>query len=264
MYSLCVQIAPVIKMHENPSLSPTVTFFQLALLLWALSTVQLDGKSEISYSHTTALTPSTSTCTVNTYSITHVMKLHKHTPISKCATSFRNISSYILLIVVATSADIELNPGPQHIKHPCGICGKAVTWKQKGIRCDKSECEQWYHIKYQNMRSTIYEQMNSSSWAWECLKCAVPNFSTTLFDLHDISRDNSFSNLNNTSDDSSDILSPGIPLALSSPQKKSSVKHTKIKPLRVISVNCQSISNKKEYFEQLLKQHSLWNQILAS
>ena len=26
--------------------------------------------------------------------------------------------------------------------------GKAVLWRQNGIQCDNSECEQWYHIKY--------------------------------------------------------------------------------------------------------------------
>ena len=26
--------------------------------------------------------------------------------------------------------------------------GKAVSWRQNGIRCDNSECEQRYHIKY--------------------------------------------------------------------------------------------------------------------
>ena len=127
--------------------------------------------------------------------------------------------------MVATSADIELNPGPRQIKYPCGTCGKAVTWKQKGIRCDNSECEQWYHIAYQNMQSTIYECIDSSNCAWECLKCAAPNFSSSLFDLHDVSTHNSFlafSNLENSSEiaENSEILSPGVPLASSSPHKK--------------------------------------------
>ena len=25
---------------------------------------------------------------------------------------------------------------------------KAVSWRQNGIRCDNSECEQWYPINY--------------------------------------------------------------------------------------------------------------------
>ena len=48
------------------------------------------------------------------------------------------------------------------------------------------------------------------------------------------------------------MLSPGVPIASSSPRKKSQVKNAKIKPLRILNVNCQSISNKRKEFEQLL------------
>ena len=154
--------------------------------------------------------------------------------------------------MIATSADIELNPGPRQIKYPCGTCGKAVTWRQEGIRCDNSDCAQWYHIDCQNMRSTIYEHMDASKCSWECLKCAMPNFSYSLFDLHDISTHNSFSTFENSKDESTDILSPGPPLASSSPHKKSAVKTRKQKPLRIININCQSIGNKHGQFEHLL------------
>ena len=237
-------------MRGNPPLSLTVTFSQITLLLWVTCTVNSGYKPDALYSHTSAITPNLST--VNTYSVTQTLNLHKYTPANKYAKSFRNISSYLLPIVVATSADIELNPGPRQIKYPCGTCGKAVTWKQKGIRCGNSDCGQWYHINCQNMRSTIYEHMDSSKCTWECLKCALPNYSSSLFDLHDVSTQNSFSTLNDSNDDSTDMLSPGLPIASSSPRKKSQVKNAKIKPLRILNVNCQSISNKREEFEQLL------------
>ena len=174
-------------------------------------------------------------------------------PSSKYLSAVKNISSYILLIIIATLSDIELNPGPPQIKYPCGTCGKAVTWRQKGIRCDNPDCEKWYHIACQNMRPTIYEHMNSSNCVWECLQCALPNYSSSLFDLHSISTSNSFSNLDSSTEDSQEVLSPGLPLASSSPHKKQPTKKpTIMKPLRIINVNCQSLSNKKEDFERLL------------
>ena len=130
-------------MRENPPLSLTVTFCQLVLLLWVTFVVNSGDKAGVRYSHTSAITPNI--FTANTYSVTQTLNLHKYTPTNKNAKSVRNVSSYLHLIVVATSADIELNPGPQQIKYPCGTCGKAVTWKQKGIRCDNSDCGQWYH-----------------------------------------------------------------------------------------------------------------------
>ena len=107
----------------------------------------------------------------------------------------KDVTSYIILLVIATSSDIEANRSPRQPKFTCGTCGKAVTWKQKGIRCDNSECQQWYHTDCQNMRSTTYECLNSSNCVWECLQCAMPNFSTTLFHLYSISSDNVLSHV---------------------------------------------------------------------
>ena len=144
---------------------------------------------------------------------------------------------------------------PTQVHANLETCGKAVTWKQKGIRCDNSECQQWYHTDCQNMRSTIYECMNSSNCVWECFQCAMPNFSTTLFDLHSISSDNSFSKLSESCDntDCSGCSSPGPPLASSSPTKSChTATKCKQKPLRLLNVNCQSIVNKKEEIDHLL------------
>ena len=48
------------------------------------------------------------------------------------------------------------------------------------------------------------------------------------------------------------MLSPGLPIASSSPRKKPAMKNAKIKPLRILNINCQSVSNKREEFEHLL------------
>ena len=81
--------------------------------------------------------------------------------------------------------DTEPNPGPlprdssDSTICPCGYCKEPVTWAEKGVCCDS--CEVWYHHTCQNLRSTIYEHMDTSSCSWHCLTCGMPNFGTTLF-----------------------------------------------------------------------------------
>ena len=181
-----------------------------------------------------------------------VLLTHKYPLSTKYFSSIKNFS-YILLIVIATSCDIELNPGSCNVKYPCGTCVKPVTWQQKGIRCDNSDCEQWYHIDCRNMHPNIYDNINSSGCIWECYKCALPNFSSSLFDLHSVSTSTSYSILDSTTEDSQEILSPGLPLASSSPNKRiPKYKPKASKPLRILNVNCQSIVNKTADFEWLL------------
>ena len=105
------------------------------------------------------------------------------------------------------------------------------------------------------MRSTICECTNSSNCMWECLQCAMPNFSITIYDLHSISSDNNFSKLSESCDntDCSGCSSPGLLLALSSATKSChTASKYKQKPLRLLNVNCQSIVNKREELDHLL------------
>ena len=53
----------------------------------------------------------------------------------------------------------------------------------RGICCNA--CNIWYHINCQSMSSTMYSILNKSSGkkiVWECMKCGMSNFSTSLFD----------------------------------------------------------------------------------
>ena len=50
----------------------------------------------------------------------------------------KNISCiyYLIPILIATSNDIQLNPGPNSTTYNCGTCDLPVTWKGKAIMCD--------------------------------------------------------------------------------------------------------------------------------
>ena len=98
---------------------------------------------------------------------------------------------YIFVILCGNSWDIESNPCPNSLNStshfPCGVCDADVGLEDCGICCDT--CNIWYHIDCQGMSSTMYSILNKSSGkntVWECLKCGMPNFSTTLFDTTDL------------------------------------------------------------------------------
>lgn len=127
----------------------------------------------------------------------------------------RPVSKYICVILLANAFDTEKNPGPRSPKWPCGTCNKAVTWKHKAICCDS--CETWLHIKCQHIQTNVFRFMDASNVSWGCLQCGMPNFSTVLFNsTYTIETDNQFSSLSKCSN----LCSPGMPTATSSPKDK--------------------------------------------
>ena len=86
---------------------------------------------------------------------------------------------------------------------------------------------------------------------WTCLVCDAPNFSYTLFDLHDIESRNRFSVLSHSSgsDESFESVNShcdlGHPKAASSPVKPKPRPSSGPRPLRILNVNCQSLKKKK-------------------
>ena len=133
--------------------------------------------------------------------------------------------------------DIETNPGPRPTKFPCGVCNKAVRNGQCAVSCD--DCDLWFHIGCQGMSRETYDSLIGKDFAWTCLRCGLPNLSTSFFDTS-ISSTNSFSPLRDV-----------VPIAASSPRTRPERMRI-TRPLRILNVNCQSIGGKKVEFQQLI------------
>ena len=163
---------------------------------------------------------------------------------------------YICVLLIGNSGDCELNPGPEDTSYPCGVCKNQVGWEERAIVCDS--CNTWFHIDCQGMNPSMYSLFNKScnqSMYWECYKCGLPNFSTSLFDtMSYMNSTNKFDSLSSC-DSSGYPLSPlpddiGSPKASSSPIRPNPAKSQNKKvnlqhPLRILLMNCQSIKNKK-------------------
>jgi hypothetical protein len=65
-----------------------------------------------------------------------------------------------MLICLATSGDIELNPGPKVPKYPCGMCSKAVRPSDPAVSCD--QCGFWVHNRCSGLSKDMYSRMKSS------------------------------------------------------------------------------------------------------
>ena len=103
---------------------------------------------------------------------------------------------YISIRLVTLSNDVQIQPGPKMPTYPCGGCGKAVRNNQNSIQCDG--CMTWHHINCQGMNIRIHKvHVDHDSYSWSCLKCGLPNFSTTFFETSESSFElsNSFSAL---------------------------------------------------------------------
>ena len=165
------------------------------------------------------------------------------------------IHLYIFTLLISNSWDTETNPGPESLidnsHFPCGLCDVSVGWDDRGICCDT--CNVWFHIDCQGMSSTMYGIYNKSlskSIAWECIRCGMPNFSTSLFDTtSSLEVSNRFESLSSLSEPDSPIPDNiGPPNAASSPivqtEAKSKTKKAVLNhPLRILIMNCQSIKN---------------------
>nr|XP_054763097.1 uncharacterized protein LOC129269612 [Lytechinus pictus] len=158
---------------------------------------------------------------------------------------------FLSVLLLAKSGDIEVNPGPCAPKHPCQICDRAVTWKHRAVSCD--DCLQWYHVDCMHLSSAVYNVLGNSNVSWHCVKCGLPQFSSSLFNsATHVTSSNAFDALSSLSSSNSSLSSehlsePGSPLATSSPaRKKCSRKEREKTVFSTLTINFQSIKNKKE------------------
>ena len=148
---------------------------------------------------------------------------------------------YLCSILLTQSYAPEPNPGPRPVKFPCAVCHKAVKWTTPGVCCDS--CEVWYHQECMGMPDGVYNGLKYVSW--ECFQCGIPNISTSIFDTTIFEVSNSFSQLSSNEHLSPDSeISFSFPNATSSPSRPGAQQDTakrKDLPLRVVTLNCQSI-----------------------
>ena len=173
----------------------------------------------------------------------------KHSPqYINTSSSNKMVASYLFVLLMVNACDVEVNPGPYKPKFPCHVCSLAVKWGQKGVMCDC--CSSWYHTDCMGMSTQTYENLDGSRVIWICDACGEPNYSAGhLFSTSSFETSNSFSSLGSLNDDGA--LKLGSPKATSSPvakPSKSNPKHKQKKheSLRILVVNCQSVSAKRE------------------
>ena len=67
------------------------------------------------------------------------------------------------------------------VNFPCNLCCKPVAKNHRAICCDI--CDQWVHIKCNNVSPAAYELLTKSDSPWFCAKCIgfVFPFSPNLF-----------------------------------------------------------------------------------
>ena len=51
--------------------------------------------------------------------------------------------------------------------YPCSVCKKSVLYQHKAICCD--HCNQWVHIKFNNLNDLDYNLLKSKNENWYCI-----------------------------------------------------------------------------------------------
>ena len=149
---------------------------------------------------------------------------HKHYKYSK-----RSARTELMQFLLVISGNVELNLGLWIPKYLCGECGNAVTINS--IACDI--CSTWYYCECAGMNLTIFESYaKNSKMEWECAQCAMSNISSSIFD-------STISSSYSSNTDSEEII-----------------PKSKAKSLRTVTLNFQSMFNKKEICQFLNDNHS--------
>ena len=93
-------------------------------------------------------------------------------------------------LLINQSSNVQVNPGPVISQYPCEYCKLEVIWSQKRIFCE--ECD----TDCQGIGDGTYVRLFVSKHVCICLKCCLPNYSSSLFESLDSFADtNGFSSL---------------------------------------------------------------------
>ena len=135
----------------------------------------------------------------------------------------------------------------------CRKCSHPVGWDCEGVLCEG--CDNWFHIECQQIHSDQYSKLGHSSVVWTCSVCDTDHHSTAypaiLFDSQCSNTSlPSVSSIDCSADSITDITHK--PILTSSPTK-ARPKSAANRPLRLINVNCQSLSGKKGAWAHLIQ-----------
>lgn len=124
----------------------------------------------------------------------------------------------------------------------CGACHTPVNWTDKGVLCE--DCSTWYHINCEDINSIDYSRLDNSSVVWVCTNCDSHNYGKVIYPTYhpqqlddeqpDCKNDTSYESIRSLEEDV-------LPKYVSSPKVKT-IPRQKGQPLRLINVNCRSIS----------------------
>ena len=130
-------------------------------------------------------------------------------------------------------------------KYPCGKCDREVSWEGRGVACES--CGIWFHATCQGIGKSSYINLGDEDVTWHCTVCGNPNYSDIPFDLYSIHCEEPDLKFD-LSQNSIPSISPTKtfkPVHASTPTRANQQDKVTNRPLRVISVNFNSIVAKR-------------------
>ena len=175
---------------------------------------------------------------------------------STILTKSHNNQLKLLLSILLSCGDIQINPGPI-TRYSCEICRKSIKSNVQSIQCEK--CSAWYHTNCCNVNTP---NTLSDSCIWICNQCDVPNFSTSLLNNHlktPSLLSNSFSALDNQSSPQATPSRDSNTVFASTPNPIPKSKRVKAKRhLKGMIINCNGLKGTSRFteFQALLDLHN--------
>ena len=138
----------------------------------------------------------------------------------------------------------------------CGACKTPVDDYHEAVLCEN--CDTWFHICCQGIPSREYSRLNNSSVIWTCLSCHSQNYSHTRSDTT-YHNNNTYLPNDETAENEDDLSIESLEDG-ALPKHESSLKikkrtRNKVRPLKILNVNCQSIPSKIGARRLLLNKH---------